>query len=239
MATTIPHFVTIEGLFSMDSRCFKIPPYQRAYSWDKRNLEVFFNDLEEQVKRGDKYYYLGHFLFEQIGGEEYAIIDGQQRLTTTIIFISCIFKLLKINCPKSFMLDYQTIKYLNFNEIEKLRTVEYDALYFQQSVIRQLELKDCDKPETASQLRIEDAIKFFLLKLNTKKEDELILYFKVLTDAQITTHVVEDKPQAVQIFEFQNDRGKGLTNLERLKSFFMHQIYLESTKENIVRDSLS
>jgi hypothetical protein len=39
---------------------------------------------------------------------------------------------------------------------------------------------------------------------------------------------VRNKEQAAQIFAFQNDRGKGLTKLEKLKAFLMHQVYIHS-----------
>ena len=41
------------------------------------------------------------------------------------------------------------------------------------------------------------------------------------------------KLTATQIFAFQNDRGLGLTTLEKLKAFLMHQIYRNNTTNAI------
>ena len=76
-----------------------VPSYQRAYSWDTpvektdRNtqIDVFLSDLEEYSKSNAKSpYYFGHFLFEERNKKIY-VIDGQQRLTTIVIFLSALF----------------------------------------------------------------------------------------------------------------------------------------------------
>ncbi len=77
-----------------------VPDYQRAYSWDtpekgsdkKTQTDVFVRDLEEHINSGtDAPYYFGHFIYEAQGDDKYAIVDGQQRLTTIIIFLSAVF----------------------------------------------------------------------------------------------------------------------------------------------------
>lgn len=50
----------------------------------------------------------------------------------------------------------------------------------------------------------------------------------MLEDATITTDTIEDKAEAVQVFTFQNDRGKDLTNLEKLKATLMLRIFLSA-----------
>ena len=80
-----------------------VPNYQRAYSWDTdssdnnpKQVNTFLSDLQDYVKsHSSTPYYFGHFLFEERGTSEYAIIDGQQRLTTTVIFISALCRRLK------------------------------------------------------------------------------------------------------------------------------------------------
>ena len=78
----------IQMLFKT-SESIRIPAYQRAYSWESRQCSQFLEDLLEQ--KGKKYY-LGQFLFEKDGNTLF-IIDGQQRLTTTILFLSAIAKI--------------------------------------------------------------------------------------------------------------------------------------------------
>ena len=77
-----------------------VPDYQRAYSWDtnedksssKKQVNTFLEDLEDYLhSEVSTPYYFGHFLFERLADHKYAIIDGQQRLTTITIFISALF----------------------------------------------------------------------------------------------------------------------------------------------------
>lgn len=51
----------IYQLFS-SSLQIRIPPYQRAYSWEEKHCSQFFEDILEQ--KGKKYY-LGQLLFEK------------------------------------------------------------------------------------------------------------------------------------------------------------------------------
>ena len=82
---------TIKALFGRRNIRFVIPAYQRAYAWEKRQFIQFIEDLEE-CEVSD--YYLGHFLFEQ-DGDTFYVIDGQQRLTTCIIFFRAFINTLK------------------------------------------------------------------------------------------------------------------------------------------------
>ena len=76
----------IKRLFKT-SECFIIPAYQRAYSWGHIQREQFIQDLRDASDA----YYLGHFLFEKEEGKDVMyLIDGQQRLTTVVIFFSCL-----------------------------------------------------------------------------------------------------------------------------------------------------
>ena len=72
-------------------RIFNIPKYQRAYAWEeKKQLKDFLEDLNNQ--RIGRDYFLGTILFQEKSGKEGGfelidIVDGQQRITTIIIFM--------------------------------------------------------------------------------------------------------------------------------------------------------
>ena len=77
-----------------------VPTYQRAYSWDTeleksnspKQTNVFLSDLEDYNKSSTKSkYYFGHFLFEEKDDKKFGVIDGQQRMTTIVIFLSALF----------------------------------------------------------------------------------------------------------------------------------------------------
>lgn len=72
---------------------FYIPNYQRNYSWEKRHVRDFFNDVYDQVG-GKNRHYFGMIMTltksRRIGVSELELIDGQQRIITSIIFLVCI-----------------------------------------------------------------------------------------------------------------------------------------------------
>ena len=81
---------TIKQLFEIENIHFKIPDYQRAYSWQEHNWGQFLEDLKEC----NNHFYLGQFIFEK-KDNAYFVIDGQQRITTLIIFLSVAINILK------------------------------------------------------------------------------------------------------------------------------------------------
>ncbi|MCL1463412.1 DUF262 domain-containing protein [Argonema galeatum] len=121
-----------------------VPSYQRAYSWDTpvektdRNtqIDVFLSDLEEYSKSNvDSPYYFGHFLFEA-KNQEFYVIDGQQRLTTIVIFFSALFA--KLKTIKNLSEDEETC----YEDIVKRRsTIRFSTVDYDKWNCAQLELK--------------------------------------------------------------------------------------------------
>ncbi len=67
---------------------YKIPDFQREFSWDKENIDMFFEDLT-RTNKNDKNF-LGAILINQIKIKNrviYEVIDGQQRMTTICLLL--------------------------------------------------------------------------------------------------------------------------------------------------------
>lgn len=231
----------------LSRKSISVPNYQRAYSWDTdltdanpKQVNTFLSDLEEYVKsQSSTPYYLGHFLFKKNGENCYDVIDGQQRLTTIIIFISALCSRLKEMGRIDHVDDLSYIDEGLFGFYEDsikceykymFSTVEYDNQMFQDYVIDQ-RIHNRNGMETISQERIADAFDYFCNKLIGKTEDELLQLSDAIIQASCTTHVVTDECEAVQIFMFQNSRGKKPTNLEIIKAQFMYHIHLYAPVE--------
>ncbi|GHT39076.1 hypothetical protein FACS189427_13300 [Planctomycetales bacterium] len=88
-----------------------------------------------------------------------------------------------------------------------------------------------DSFETDSAKRIIDALDYFTVALQTKDEAALMDLLKTVTGASCTTHLVQKTADAVQMFLFQNNRGKKPTDLEVIKAEFMYQVHLHGGKE--------
>lgn len=204
----------------------KVPDYQRAYSWDDTQIEQFLLDIKEYIDKKGINYYIGHFLFEKKDNEKIGyIIDGQQRLTTIIIFLSSAFeKIKKLNNGELSAEELNIYKSIIENNGEiKFSTVDYDNKLFKERVIYRE--KGVVKPDTQSQSRILEAVKYFNKKLEKETIENLINMVKIITNASCTLNEVLNQSEAVQMFIYQNDRGKHPTDLEIIKSLFMYNIH--------------
>ena len=90
----------------MHGRLFRVPEYQRAYAWEKKQRSDLFGDIRRVKERNED-----HFMATFVGlarkaekrriiADEFAVIeivDGQQRLTTLIILLKAIHKSLDVN----------------------------------------------------------------------------------------------------------------------------------------------
>ncbi|MCQ2286569.1 MAG: DUF262 domain-containing HNH endonuclease family protein [Bacteroidales bacterium] len=230
--------LTIQKLFDAKNRQFEIPAYQRSYSWGKTQIEQFIDDL----RNASSQYYLGHFLFESSSDNTLLIIDGQQRLTTCVIFFSSLRNELssrKQNGEKV-SIDLDDIADYYIRDIrkgtQKFKTVEYDNNFFVNEVIDRTD--SSQKPATRSQEKIRKAKKMFGDVLAKTETNEIERWYNLVQNATITQYVVSNKAEAAQIFAFQNDRGKALSKLEILKSYFMLQIYLSSVDKDLINENI-
>jgi hypothetical protein len=235
MTQTIQNGISsLENLFAVNS--FRIPQYQRAYSWvEDPHLEAFLEDLRLQVntqkKNPEKSYFLGTLLLheEDVGGgcRVVNVVDGQQRMTTSVVFIATALAMhtdKKISVTsenpallrRNFVLDEAT-------ECQKFRTIDEDGPFFQSMILR-IAAGPCTD-ESPSSSRLKEAARYFEEKVQPEEWEGLI---RVLRTAKVMVYAVASAEDATQIFELQNDRGKPLTSLEALKSYLMHCIYLHS-----------
>ena len=93
-----PKYYSLNALFT--GRVFRIPHYQRFYSWVKKQRDDLFSDLESLHKKGrDRHHFMATIVcyrtgeVRQVGSAEYGlydVVDGQQRLTTLIILLRAI-----------------------------------------------------------------------------------------------------------------------------------------------------
>ena len=96
MPTTIEvNKQSVEALLgSGKSKPFVIPEYQRPYAWTDEQVETLFEDLWEFTATSggterEGSYFLGSIVsYENEDGEQ-EIIDGQQRITLSIMLCGC------------------------------------------------------------------------------------------------------------------------------------------------------
>jgi len=80
------------GEMLSNNRQFSIPPFQRPYSWKKKNFTQLFDELVEIFEGQEDVHFMGAIIMDRrIGGttdlDTFEVIDGQQRITTIYLTV--------------------------------------------------------------------------------------------------------------------------------------------------------
>ncbi|WP_035608351.1 DUF262 domain-containing protein [Haloferula sp. BvORR071] len=245
-----PAAPTFESIFLGDGgpRLIRIPDYQRAFTWEKKQIDLFVGDLAKFRPRPDDYYY-GHFIIEAEKGT-WELVDGQQRITTFILFLMVCRHLAPATGHRALGL------------IERFATVNYDrrALELIQNNLGALfelgatlsgkdehadkeicEACRLDQREfTRSQKRIVLALARFheAFASATLDRAEIAAYIDVVTRSNCSYHPAKSKAVAVSVFEMHNTRGVGLTTIEIVKAKLTRFVYdhLEGDRDAAVAE---
>jgi len=75
----------VESLFEK----LVIPEYQRPYRWKRASVLTMYNDISQAKNQGLEEYRLGSVILHK-KGNEYNIVDGQQRVTTLLLLLKAL-----------------------------------------------------------------------------------------------------------------------------------------------------
>ena len=67
---------------------YKIPRFQRPYSWERENIEDFWNDVF--VNSGPDYFIGSMVVYQPTNSDTAYVVDGQQRLTTITMLLAAL-----------------------------------------------------------------------------------------------------------------------------------------------------
>ncbi len=222
---------TISELFD-GRKIFKIPKYQRAYAWEEQQLKDFVEDIENQ--KSNRNYFFGTILLQEQGKhdgfEMIDIVDGQQRITTLVMFMKL---LLKQSKGVGNDITVQEDTYIRYHKKYKLHILDIDDDFFKSYILQDNQFND-SQVHTPSQRRLIKA-KDFLRRWLKTRPNKVEKFIDQIENMRVLTYSVEDDAEATLIFETTNDRGKSLTSLEKTKSFLMHKTYIasENSKEDL------
>ena len=212
-------FLYTPGMF------FEIPEFQRPYSWQANNVQEFLSDLEECIEKQKKHYF-GTVVQVEDTDSTYsnAIIDGQQRVTTSLLMIAAIYHLAKkdpslIENPETTVdkIEYQYLinKDLDNNRV-KLRTVTTDNQILQRIFdVNGDESRLTLKERQSNLFQVySEFCKYFTGKKGLDKYIDGLGHFEI---SALTLVAGDDNPQ--RVFESINSTGKPLTDGDKIRNF--------------------
>lgn len=220
-----------------NSKIYKVPRFQRSYSWDESNWEDLWLDILALRNNEESVHYLGTIVLQTQDNKSFTIIDGQQRIVTlSIIMLGCL-KLLTDLATNG--LDAEKNKerkeiyvnqYIGFKDPKaltyqsKLTLNEADrSLYSSYLVQLNIPLNISRLPES-NRLMIK-AFEYFIEKLKGISLDEsgenIVDFIESIIASRLffIQIVVDDTLSAYTVFETLNARGVELTTTDLLKNY--------------------
>lgn len=238
---------------------YHIPEYQRGYSWEEDQLHDFWQDLIQLVEDEDLgNHFLGqivvHYDREQ---KKWFIIDGQQRTSTSVIFLD-VLRTLFLELSESYDIeearddsdDITSTLIGRFSEkkqSQKLVLGDVDKKLFETIIqkryhknIESINIKNL-RPSEILIYKARIYLKEQLLEFIDNESDPNIKYEKLsnlyenfIENFKVMYIETDDVNEAFIIFETLNARGKDLETSDLLKNhIFRHSgIKLEQVKKD-------
>lgn len=230
-----PSSVRCRELFADEGDLYRIPEFQRPYSWQEKHVQQLWDDLYEswqEYEEGEiESYYLGPIiLIEESGEDRLSVLDGQQRLTTITIFYSVLKHLHKdkLNDSNSKRVENR----LKQDTLDKyrLKTSKNNHADFIQTILQDIDLNE-DNRYIESANTINDNISDNFRDKNSQLND-----FVEFIDSQTEFIKIESNnlSKAIRLFQTINTRGKDLTVSDLTKSYLLSQLPSKERREAFV-----
>jgi len=224
------HEYPISKIFC-DDYLFKIPSYQRPYSWTTEQASELVMDLQDYIKgkKGDietlNPYFLGSIVLVKGDKADSEVIDGQQRLTTLTILFSVLRYLVEDTDIKNEITKYlgqKGSKLLKTKDTFRILLRPRDRVFFQNNVQHHdgIEKLLSSKEELRdSPLNIKENAKCIYEILKSESQEELFRLTQfILVGCYLVVVATPDIDSAYRIFSVMNDRGLDLSATDILKS---------------------
>ncbi|MCB5301987.1 DUF262 domain-containing protein [Yersinia bercovieri] len=104
--------LTLRPISELMKLKFFIPSYQRGYRWTRRQVTDLLDDIAEFQKSSEtssrKAFYCLQPVVVKQSGDEWELVDGQQRLTTICIILLCLKNITAMLGHSGYSLRYET-----------------------------------------------------------------------------------------------------------------------------------
>ena len=223
-----------------NGKIYRVPPFQRDYSWKEENWEDLWQDILIIYSNPDSSHYMGAIVLQSSGtsDKEFTIIDGQQRLATlSIVAIAVIEKIQKLverEKHKAANQERQEILKRTYLSDRDPRSLRYSSKiilnennndFYQSNLINLRQPLNIRALSKSNQL-LWQAFQYFsnhLEELQAIVQDgERLAEFLTNAVAQRLLFIqinVEDELNAYTVFETLNARGIELSSTDLLKNY--------------------
>jgi hypothetical protein len=230
-----PRYLSLPQLFL--GSLFRVPDYQRGYAWTKAQLDDLWADIDlldarsqhftgmiVVEKRRDRYHDV-----EMQPYRELEVIDGQQRLTTVVLVMHAVIRELRaLGGEAAEQAERLHRIYIGSPGWRALSLNDDSRAYFEHLLG---EGEPLVNTENGSQRNLLNAVRYFRGRIDTFGTGEARLQglrqlvAKLQANLRFVFYEVDDDAEAGLIFEVMNNRGRELSEADRLKNYLMYLAY--------------
>lgn len=228
-----------------DQTTFFIPPFQRAYAWERQEIERYFSDIlriiasELDPMQNDKLeHFFGTLVIKKealVVGSRSVVIDGQQRLTTTLIFLIALRDSFGDSAEKekinqTYLFDNKS----TFEDKIKLKQVTKDWDAYKALV-------NMKEPKPGKVTKAYELLKRLMIdKRKTNPDINIEHYIKAMQRINVAVILLDERPHKGEdpqvIFETLNSLGKPLTLSDLIRNFIL--LNMKSDKQSEVYENI-
>lgn len=224
------------GMFLGAQTSYEVPVYQREYAWSHEQIEALLDDLFSWADSEDPYYLLGQAIVAPSSGtREWALVDGQQRITSIYLILTAIQRSLESIGAltsddfsiKNAAMQLYTILVMsdpvNSNPISRVLTAKGGDDF----IVQLREGRLLPGAENLTQENIKSNYDEIRERLSAAFPDgkSLVRFLnRLLNGVWLIRLEMKAEDQALEIFEKINNRGLALNSADLLKNLLFQEV---------------
>jgi Protein of unknown function DUF262/Protein of unknown function (DUF1524) len=235
---------------------YRIPPFQRDYSWTETEWEDLWADILGTLKpNGEPAHYMGYLVLQSENDKVFDVIDGQQRLTTLSLIVLAVLKNLRrlVDADKDAVANKQRQEQIRQTYIGyldpvtlvprcKLSLNRNNDNYYQTYLVP-LEALPV-RGFRASEHSLHKAFEWFdrriadeYVKNQPNPGVALATFIEGMSDKLFFTVItVTNELNAYKVFETLNARGVRLSSTDLLKNYLFSVLHREGQHEHEIKN---
>lgn len=225
---------TLPEIFNCGHRAFRVPDYQRGFSWGTLQVTDLLNDILHMARTPSQVrtrHFMGTIVAAKNndsqaadGFEHYDLVDGQQRLTSLILLINEIHLHYRSAIPEAIQnLEQLFIKTKDEKGLNTIRLFKLNKevdQFFASSIIE--DIKHEDLKQNKSHANLETAKQIICTWCKSIEAEMDTIVDVVLNRLGFIFFAPENTNEIGIMFEVINNRGKPLSQLEKVKNYLIY-----------------
>lgn len=209
----------IEILFTGDDTNYVIPVYQRNYSWTNKQCKQLFQDLLSIIESGREHFF-GSVVLCHDKLSSWAVIDGQQRLTTVSLIWLAMSKLISDGVKEATPTLADNIRKKFCYESVEDGTIQPRLVHVEKDRTAYAALIEGNEENFEKDSYVTQNFRLFYEWIKNS-EYALVDFYKAIKNLIMVKICIDIKDKPQLIFESLNSTGLALNDGDKIRNFIL------------------